>query len=115
MMKNLLAMQETWVRSLGWEDPLEKEMATHSSFLAWRIPMDRGAWWATYSQRSCKESEMAEWLSTAKLINSVVIVSGGQQRDSAIHVSMYKYPFSPKFPYHPGCHITLSRVPCALQ
>ena len=36
--KNLLAMQETWVLSLGWEDPLEKEMATHSSILAWRIP-----------------------------------------------------------------------------
>ena len=37
-------MQETWVGSLGWEDPLEKEMATHSSILACRIPMDRGAW-----------------------------------------------------------------------
>ena len=36
-------MQETQVRSLGWEDPLEEEMATHSSILAWRIPMDRGA------------------------------------------------------------------------
>ena len=36
--KNLSAMQETWVRSLGREDPLEKEMATHSSILAWRIP-----------------------------------------------------------------------------
>ena len=36
--KNLLAMQETWVQSLGWEDPLEKGMATHSSILAWRIP-----------------------------------------------------------------------------
>ena len=36
--KNLPAMQETWVRSLGWEDPLEKEMATHSNILAWRIP-----------------------------------------------------------------------------
>ena len=35
------------VQSLGWEDPLEKGMATHSSILAWRIPMDRGAWWAT--------------------------------------------------------------------
>ena len=35
--RNLPAMQETWVRSLGWEDPLEKEMATHSSILAWRI------------------------------------------------------------------------------
>ena len=38
MVKNPPAMWETWVRSLGWEDPLEKEMATHSSILAWRIP-----------------------------------------------------------------------------
>ena len=38
MVKNMPAMQETWVRSLGWEDPLEKGMATHSSILAWRIP-----------------------------------------------------------------------------
>ena len=37
-LKRLPAMKETWVRSLGWEDPLEKEMATHSSILAWRIP-----------------------------------------------------------------------------
>ena len=36
-----------WVQSLGGEDPLEEEMATHSSILAWRIPMDRGAWQAT--------------------------------------------------------------------
>ena len=36
--KCLPAMQETWVQSLGWEDPLEKEMATHSSTLAWKIP-----------------------------------------------------------------------------
>ena len=36
--KNPCAMQETWVRSLGWEDPLEEGMATHSSILAWRIP-----------------------------------------------------------------------------
>ena len=38
MVKNLPAMRETWVPSLGWEDPLEKGKATHSSFLAWRIP-----------------------------------------------------------------------------
>ena len=38
MVKRLPTMQETWVRSLGWEDPLEKEMATHSSTLAWKIP-----------------------------------------------------------------------------
>ena len=39
VVKNLPAMQETWVRSQGWEDPLEEGMATHSSILAWRIPM----------------------------------------------------------------------------
>ena len=38
VVKNLPAMQETWVRSLGWEDPLEEGMATHSSTFAWRIP-----------------------------------------------------------------------------
>ena len=38
LVKNLCAMQETWVQSLGWEDPLEKGKATHSSTLAWKIP-----------------------------------------------------------------------------
>ena len=47
LVKNLPAMQETWVLSLSWEDPLEEGMATHPSILAWRIPMDRGAWQAT--------------------------------------------------------------------
>ena len=46
MVKNLPAMQETLVRSLSWEDPLEEGMATHSSILACRISMDRGAWQA---------------------------------------------------------------------
>ena len=45
--KNPPEMQETWVQSLGWEDPLEEGMVTQSSILAWRIPIDRGAWWAT--------------------------------------------------------------------
>ena len=44
--KNLPAVQEIRVCSLGWEDLLEENIATHSSILAWRIPMDRGAWWA---------------------------------------------------------------------
>ena len=47
MVKNPPAIQETWVQSLGWKGPLEEDMATHSSILAWKIPMDRGAWWAT--------------------------------------------------------------------
>ena len=44
---NLPVMQQTWLQFLGWEDPLEEGMATHSSILDWRIPMDRRAWWAT--------------------------------------------------------------------
>ena len=47
MVKNLPAIQETRVQFLGREDPLEKEMATSSNILAWRIPMDRGAWQGT--------------------------------------------------------------------
>ena len=55
LVKNPPAMQETWVRSLGWEDPLEKGKATHSSLLAWRIPW-RNPW-------GHKESDTTEWLS----------------------------------------------------
>ena len=47
MIKNLPAMWETRVQSLGWEDSLEEGMATHSNILTWRIPMDRGAWRVT--------------------------------------------------------------------
>ena len=45
LVKNPPAMQNTLVRFLGLQDPLEEAMATHSSILAWRIPLDRGAWW----------------------------------------------------------------------
>ena len=52
-LKRLPTMRETWVRTLGWEDPLEKEMATHSSILAWRIPWteEPGGLQSTGSQR----------------------------------------------------------------
>ena len=63
--KNPLAMRETWVWSLGWEDPLEEGMATHCSILAWRIPMDRGACRATVHWGH-KESDTTERLSKAQ-------------------------------------------------
>ena len=44
--KNPPAMRETWVRSLGWEDSLEEDVATHANILVWRIPIDRGIWQA---------------------------------------------------------------------
>ena len=58
MVKNLPAMQETLVRPLGWEDPLEEEIATHSSILAWRNPMDRGPWQAIV--HNVAEADMTE-------------------------------------------------------
>ena len=71
-MKNPPAMQETWVQSLGWEDPLEKEIATHCNILVWRIPMDRGAWQG-YSPWDCKESDTTEQLSTESGASHVCI------------------------------------------
>ena len=61
MVKNLPALQETWVQSLGWEDPLEESMGTHSNILTWRIPMDRGAWQTTVcGVTKSQESDMTE-------------------------------------------------------
>ena len=57
--KNLPAMWETWVRSLGWEDPLEKGMATHSSILAWKIPWTEEPG-GLYGSWGHKESDMTE-------------------------------------------------------
>ena len=58
--KNPPAMRETWVRSLGWEDPLEEGMANHSSILAWRIPMDRGTWWATVHGVAKSQTQLSD-------------------------------------------------------
>ena len=60
MVKNLPAMWEAWVRSLGGEDPLEKGMATHSSILAWRVPMDRGAWRATVPEVAKSQTRQSD-------------------------------------------------------
>ena len=53
-------MQETMVRYLGQEDLLEKGMAIHSSILAWRIPMDRGAWWATVHGVAMSQTQLRD-------------------------------------------------------
>ena len=58
--ENLPAMQETWVRSLGQEDPLEKEMATHSNILAQRIPWPGERSLESYGSWSCKEPDTTE-------------------------------------------------------
>ena len=65
MIKNRPAMRDTWVQSLVWEDPLEESLSNHSSVLAWRIPMVRGAWWPTVTGKS----DMTERLSTAHIVS----------------------------------------------
>ena len=59
--KNLPAMQETWVQSLDWEDSLEEGKATHSSVLAWRIPRDRGAWQATVHEVTKSQTRLSDF------------------------------------------------------
>ena len=69
MVKNPTAVQETWVRSLGWEDPLEEGTATHSSILAWRIPVDRGAWWQVHGvTKSGTQLSTAQTLSLTSFV-----------------------------------------------
>ena len=65
LVKNLPTMSEAWVRSLTWEDPLEKGKSNHSSILAWRIP------WTIHSPWGCKESDTTEWLSLSLFLSQV--------------------------------------------
>ena len=53
-------MQETWVQSLGWEDALEKGMASHFTILAWRIPMDQGVWRATVHGVAKSQTQLSD-------------------------------------------------------
>ena len=59
LVKNMSAMQEILVQFLGWEDPLEEGMAAHSSILAWRIPMERGVWWATVHEVAKSQTQLS--------------------------------------------------------
>ena len=61
MVKNPPAMQETWAQSLGWEDPLEEGMATHTSILVQRIPTDKGAWWVTVHGVTKSQTWLSDW------------------------------------------------------
>ena len=76
--KNPPARQETWVSSLGWEDPLKKGMTTHSGILSWRIPIDRGAWQATVHGLAKKRTER---LSTAQ--HNVVRMAKDREKSAA--------------------------------
>ena len=68
MVKNPPAMQETWAQSLGWEDPLKEGVATQSTILSWRIPMDRGARWATVLGVTKNQTHVSKHMYTHKRI-----------------------------------------------
>ena len=75
-LKSLTAMQETWVQSLGWGDPLDKEMATHSSILAWENPQTEES--GGLQPWGHRESDRTEWASMQEYVHSNVEISGSQ-------------------------------------
>ena len=104
LVKNPSAMWWTWVRSLGWEDPLEKGMATHSRILAWRIH-------GLYSPWGCKELDTAEWLSLSVWIQ-LSDVYADILKAEPLHLSRvpmyiltvcFSICASGLRPYHPEC------------
>ena len=76
MVKNPPAMWESRVQSLGWEDPLEERMATHSGILPWRIPMDREAWWVTVHRVAKSQRQLSDYIQ-AKIRDSSFSVTPG--------------------------------------
>ena len=73
--QNLPTIQESRIQSLGWEDPLEEGMATHSSILAWKIPMDRGGWRATVHGVAKSQTQLSERLAVQKLTQCSYIIT----------------------------------------
>ena len=102
LVKNLPAVQETWVRSLGWEDPLEKGKATHSNILAWRIP------WTVYSMGLQTQAWLSGfhfhfwWLKTAQIHHHPALEVISLKWVSSITVLLGRIHFLP-FPTLKGC------------
>ena len=104
MVKNPPAVQETWVQSLGWEDLLEEGMAIHSSILAWRVPMERGAWQDTV--HGVTESDMTERLSIAHIVELNSTIS---QLD-IIDIDRLIHPTTADFTFFSRSHETLIKI-----
>ena len=100
LVKNLPAMWKTWIQSLGWEDPLEKGMATHSSNVAWRIPMDRGAWWATVHRVAKSRTRLSDYAQTSCFKCTVERFSGDlpSHTTTSLPYSFRTFPFPQKGP-----------------
>ena len=107
MVKNLPAMQETWVQSLGWEDPLEKGMATHCSILAWRIPWTEEPG-RLYSLWGHKESDRTEQLT---LLDYLVMLSRYHTGDALVEMSAHQVEVEGQLPSIVKSYFFLSSCP----
>ena len=102
LVKSLPAVWETWVQSLAWEDPLEENTATHSDTCARRIPMDRGAWWATvHGVTELDTIELLSSSSSTRLIGKSSCPSLYLcQAFLGLYVSRVLYPALPSHSWH---------------
>ena len=107
MVKNLPATQETWVQSLGWEDPLEKGMATHCSILAWRIPWTEEPG-RLYSLWGHKESDRTEQLT---LLDYLVMLSRYHTGDALVEMSAHQVEVEGQLPSIVKSYFFLSSCP----
>ena len=105
LVKNPPAMWETWIRSLGWEDPLEKGKATHSIILAWRIP------WTIYSSWSCRVGH--DWATFTSL--HTIFSNIYHSSYVYIHAVMWLAFVFPTIPQAPGCRNRSDLFPLNLQ
>ena len=95
MVKNLPAMRKTWVQSLGWEDPLEEGMATHSSILDWRISMDRGAW------RALVHGVVKSWTRLSDFTSLHTEVTVQQEENGRLEQTLFSFPIHEhEMPFH---------------
>ena len=84
--KNPPEMQETWVQSLGWEDLWEDGMATYSSILAWRIPMDRGAWWATVQGVTKNQTQLSNYAQHNVILGTKQEIIHEKKKKKTFHI-----------------------------
>jgi len=95
MVKNLSEMQKTWVRSLGWENSMEEAMATHSSILAWRIPIDRGVWQAILHGVTKSQTQLSD--KHTHTYSQLGLPGGARGKESACQCWRYKrHRFNPE-------------------
>ena len=103
----LLPMQETWVWPPNWQDPLEKEMPTHSSNLAWKNPMDRGACLATVHRVANSQTWLSDWTTTISYIYVCVCINIYVHMYHKYHVYINIYVFKQEF-------TEITSLPCFL-